>query len=143
MSIVKTASARYSPLGKSGQGHVSLASGALAEQPYGFNTRFEDKPGTNPEELIAGAHASCYAMALSFALADAGYDRGDLKVGAAVTLEKDGDGFKVSQSALTLDAKVDGISEDEFGQIAEDAKNNCPISKLLDAEITLDYTFNS
>ena len=143
MSIVKTASAHYKPLGKDGKGHVSLASGALAEQPYGFNTRFEDKAGTNPEELIAGAHASCYAMALSFALADAGYDHGELDVDAAVTLEKDGDGFKVSQSALTLNAKVEGIGEDEFANIAQDAKENCPISKLLNAEITLDYTFHS
>ncbi|QCZ93887.1 OsmC family protein [Salinimonas iocasae] len=143
MAIVKTASAHYQPLGKEGQGHVSLASGALSEQPYGFNTRFEDKPGTNPEEMIAGAHASCYAMALSFALADAGYDSGELKVDAEVTLEKDGDGFAVTRSALTLDAKVSGIDESEFSSIAKDAKENCPISKLLKAEITLDYNFSN
>lgn len=143
MSIVKTATAQYQPLGKGGQGHVSLGSGALSEQPYGFNTRFEDKSGTNPEELVAGAHASCYAMALSFALAEAGYTGGHLKVDAAVTLEKDGAGFTVTRSALTLDAKVEGINEDEFSTIAHDAKDNCPISKLLKAEITLDYSFHS
>ncbi len=140
MAIVKTASANYSPLGKSGQGHVSLASGALSNQPYGFNTRFEDKAGTNPEELIAGAHASCFAMALSFALEGAGYKAGELSVDAAVTLVEDGDGFKVSSSALTLEAKVDGIDEDKFKDIAEGAKTNCPISKLLNADISLEYT---
>lgn len=143
MAIVKTASASYQPLGKEGKGHVSLGSGVLAEQPYGFNTRFEDKPGTNPEELIAGAHASCYAMALSFALADAGYDSGKLNVDAEVTLEKDGDGFTVTASALTLDAKVSGIEEREFDTIANDAKDNCPISKLLNAEISLKYNFSN
>lgn len=143
MAIVKTASAHYQPLGKEGQGHVSLASGALSEQPYGFNTRFEDKAGTNPEELIAGAHASCYAMALSFALAENGYDSGELKVDAAVTLQKDGDGFVVTRSDLTLEAKVAGIDEDEFKAIANDAKVNCPISKLLNADISLEYTFHN
>ena len=143
MAIVKTASAHYQPLGKEGQGHVSLASGALSEQPYGFNTRFEDKAGTNPEELIAGAHASCYAMALSFALAENGYDSGELKVDAAVTLQKDGEGFAVTRSDLTLEAKVAGIDEDEFKAIANDAKVNCPISKLLNADISLEYTFHN
>lgn len=143
MAIVKTASAHYQPLGKEGQGHVNLASGALSEQPYGFNTRFEDKAGTNPEELIAGAHASCYAMALSFALAENGYDSGELKVDAAVTLQKDGEGFAVTRSDLTLEAKVAGIDEDEFKAIANDAKVNCPISKLLNADISLEYTFHN
>lgn len=143
MAIVKTGSAHYQPLGKEGKGHVSLGSGVLSDQPYGFNTRFEDKTGTNPEELIAGAHSSCFAMALSFALADAGFSDGELNVDAAVTLEKEGDGFKVSQSALTLKAKVVGINEDKFAEIAEGAKQNCPISKLLSAEITLDYTLSN
>lgn len=143
MAIVKTGSAHYQPLGKEGKGHVSLGSGVLSDQPYGFNTRFEDKTGTNPEELIAGAHSSCFAMALSFALADEGFSDGELKVDAAVKLEKEGDGFKVSQSALTLEAKVAGINEDKFAEIAEGAKQNCPISKLLSAEITLDYTLSN
>ncbi len=143
MSIVRTASAQYQPLGKEGKGQVSLGSGVLAEQPYGFNTRFDDKPGTNPEELIAGAHASCFAMALSFALADAGFDAGKLNVDATVTLEKDGDGFTVTQSALVLKAKVDGMDEKEFDSIAHEAKDNCPISKLLNAEVTLEYNFQN
>lgn len=143
MAIVKTGSAHYQPLGKQGKGHVSVGSGVLKDQPYGFNTRFEDKSGTNPEELIAGAHSSCFAMALSFALADEGFEEGQLKVEAAVTLEEDGDGFKVSQSALTLEAKVSGINEDKFAEVAEGAKQNCPISKLLNTEITLDYTLSN
>ncbi|MCW8108798.1 OsmC family protein [Alteromonas ponticola] len=143
MSMVRTANAQYQPLGKNGQGQVSLGSGVMSEQPYGFNTRFDDKPGTNPEELIAAAHASCYAMALSFALAEAGYERGKVNVDAAVTLEKDGDGFSVTQSALVLNAKVDGMDEKEFETVANDAKDNCPISKLLNAEVTLEYSFQS
>lgn len=138
--IVKSASARYSGLGKEGKGHVSTQSGVLDEQPYGFNTRFENGKGTNPEELIAAAHASCFTMALSFALAKAGYSDGELETEAKVTLDKDGEGFKVTKSALTLNAKVPGIDADEFAKIADDAKANCPISKLLNAEITLDRT---
>lgn len=142
MSIVKTASAHYKPLGKKGLGKVSTQSGALKDQPYGFNTRFEDKPGTNPEELIASAHASCFAMALSFALADAGYGDGELSVEAQVTLEKEGDGFAVTKSALVLDAVVKDIDSEQFEKIAEGAKENCPISKLLHAHITLTFTLN-
>ena len=138
--IVKTASARYDGLGKDGKGHVSTQSGVLADQPYGFNTRFEDAKGTNPEELIAAAHASCFTMATSFALAGAGYADGRLDTNCAVTLEKDGAGFKVTRSALTLKAAVPGISHDEFARIADEAKANCPISKLLNCEITLERT---
>ena len=137
---VRQASAHYEGLGKSGKGHVSLGSGVLNDQPYGFNTRFENEPGTNPEELIAAAHASCFTMALSFALAGAGHNDGTLDTDAAVTLEKDGDGFKVTKSALTLRATVPGIDQAEFDRIAQEAKANCPISKLLNAEISLDAT---
>ena len=107
--ITRTASARYEGLGKDGQGHVSTRSGILAEQPYGFNTRFEDEPGTNPEELIAAAHAACFTMALSFALAKEGFSDGTLETTARVKLEKDGDGFKVSRSDLNLEATLPGI----------------------------------
>ena len=133
----RTASARYEGLGKAGKGHVSTQSGVLADSPYGFNTRFEEEPGTNPEELIAAAHASCFTMALSFALAKAGHADGTLDTQAAITLEKDGDGFTVTRSDLTLTASVPGIDADDFERIANDAKANCPISKLLKAEITL------
>jgi osmotically inducible protein OsmC len=135
----RNASARYEGLGKDGKGHVSTESGVLADQPYGFGTRFGDEKGTNPEELIAAAHASCFTMALSFALAGKGHAEGTLETKAAVTLDKDGDGFKVSKSALTLTGSVPGLSDEEFRAIAEDAKQNCPISKVLDAEISLTF----
>ena len=106
--MIRSASARYEGLGKDGKGHVSTQSGVLSDQQYGFNTRFEDGKGTNPEELIAAAHASCFTMALSFALAGAGFTDGTLETTAKVTLDKDGDGFKVSKSALTLTATGDG-----------------------------------
>lgn len=136
----RTATARYEGLGKAGKGHVGTQSGVLNDNPYGFGTRFEDEPGTNPEELVAAAHASCFTMALSFALAGAGHTDGTLETKAAVTLDKDGDGFKVTRSALTLTATIPGIAEDEFQRLAAEAKAGCPISKLLDAEITLDAT---
>ena len=141
MDITKTGSARYEGLGKDGKGHVSTGSGALADQPYGFQTRFEGEPGTNPEELIAAAHASCFTMALSFALAKAGHEDGTLETQAKVSLEKDGDGFTVTRSDLTLNGKVDGISREDFERLAAEAKANCPISKLLKAEISLETTF--
>lgn len=131
------ASARYEGFGKSGKGSISTASGVLDDQPYGFGTRFEGKPGTNPEELIAAAHAACFTMATSFALAQAGHNDGTLETQAKVTLESDGPGFKVTSSALTLEATIAGIDEAEFGRIADEAKANCPISKLLNCEVTL------
>ena len=91
--IIRSASAQYSGLGKDGKGHVSTQSGVLDRQPYGFNTRFEDGKGTNPEELIAAAHASCFTMALSFALAGAGYQDGELDTTAKVSRHTEGDGF--------------------------------------------------
>lgn len=141
MAIVKSGSAKYEGLGKDGKGHVSTQSGALSDQPYGFQTRFEDEAGTNPEELIAAAHASCFTMALSFALAKAGHRDGTLETTAKVTLEKDGDGFTVTRSDLTLKGSVPDIDEAKFMELANEAKANCPISKLLKAEITLDATF--
>jgi osmotically inducible protein OsmC len=136
----RSGSARYEGLGKDGKGHVSTQSGVLADTPYGFGTRFGDEPGTNPEELIAAAHASCFTMALSFALAGKGYAAGTLETSAKVTLDKDGDGFTITKSALTLKAQVDGITPEEFEAIAADAKANCPVSKVLTCEITLDHT---
>lgn len=137
----RSGSARYEGFGKDGRGHVSTQSGVLADQPYGFNTRFEDEPGTNPEELIAAAHASCFTMALSFALAKAGHSQGKLETTAKVKLEKDGDGFAVTRSDLTLTGHVEGIEEAEFRRLADEAKAGCPISKLLKAEITLETQF--
>jgi len=137
----RSGSARYDGLGKDGKGHVSTQSGVLSDQPYGFNTRFENEPGTNPEELIAAAHASCFTMALSFALAKAGHSAGTLETSARVTLDKDGDGFAITRSDLTLKGKVEGLEEAEFRRIADEAKAGCPVSKVLNAEITLETTF--
>ena len=138
--ITRTATARYEGMGKTGKGWVSTQSGVLKDSRYGFNTRFEGEPGTNPEELIAAAHASCFTMALSFALAGAGHDDGNLETEAKVKLDQDGAGFKVSRSDLTLTASVPGIEEAELRRLADEAKQNCPISKLLNAEMTLDVT---
>ena len=136
--MIRTGSAHYEGLGKAGKGRVSTQSGVLSDARYDFNTRFENEAGTNPEELVAAAHASCFTMALSFALAKAGHEDGTLDTKAAVTLDKDGDGFKVTKSALTLTARIPGLSQSEFDRIAAEAKAGCPISKLLNAEITLD-----
>jgi osmotically inducible protein OsmC len=136
---VRTASARYTGLGKDGQGFVSTQSGVLADSRYGFGTRFGDEKGTNPEELIAAAHASCFTMALSFALARAGFSDGTLETTAKVTLDREGEGFKISRSDLELVASVPGIEEARFAEIAADAKANCPVSKLLNAEISLTH----
>ena len=141
--MIRTGSAHYEGLGKAGKGRVSTQSGVLSDARYDFNTRFENEAGTNPEELVAAAHASCFTMALSFALAKAGHEDGTLDTKAAVTLDKDGDGFKVTKSALTLTARIPGISESEFDRIAAEAKAGCPISKLLNAEITLETTLES
>ncbi len=141
--MIRSASARYEGLGKDGKGHVSTQSGVLSDQQYGFNTRFEDGKGTNPEELIAAAHASCFTMALSFALAGAGFNDGTLETTAKVTLDKDGDGFKVTRSALTLNANVPGIDQAKFEEIAAGAKAGCPISKLMNAEITLEHNLTA
>lgn len=140
MAIINWATAKYEGLGKEGKGQVSTQSGALKQQPYGFNTRFENKAGTNPEEQIAAAHASCFTMALSFALAKQGYSKGTLESKVEITLVKDGDGFAITKSEIRLDAKVPGISAEEFEKTAVEAKLNCPISKLLNCDVTLDIT---
>lgn len=136
--ITRTATARYEGMGNTGKGWISSQSGALSEQRYGFATRFEDEPGTNPEELIAAAHAGCFTMALSFALAKQGVNEGRLETVARVKLEKDGEGFKVSRSDLQLTASVPDIDEKKLRELADEAKANCPISKLLDAEMDLE-----
>ena len=126
--------------GKNGKGALSTQSTVLSSANYGFSSRFEDGPGTNPEELLAAAHAGCFTMALAFALERAGHTAEELKTEAVVTLEKDGDGFKISRSALTLTAKVPGVDQDTFGPIADGAKKGCPVSKLFNAEVTLSWT---
>ncbi|MGL4314612.1 MAG: OsmC family protein [Sphingomonas sp.] len=138
----RTASARYDGFGREGKGHVATQSGILNETPYAFNTRFGDEPGTNPEELIAAAHASCFTMALSFALAGAGYTDGTLETKAKVTLTQEGGNFTITRSDLELTATVPGISADQFAELAAGAKANCPVSKLFNAEITLTHQLN-
>ena len=138
--ITRSARARYEGMGKDGKGWISTQSGVLSESRYGFGTRFEDEAGTNPEELIAAAHAGCFTMALSFALAKNGISDGSLETEARVKLEKDGDGFRVTRSDLQLTAEVPSIDEARLRELAEEAKANCPISKLLDAEMDLEVS---
>jgi osmotically inducible protein OsmC len=140
--ITRTASARYEGFGKEGKGRVSTQSGVLDETAYGFGSRFEGEAGTNPEELIAAAHAACFTMALSFALAREGLSEGTLETTARVKLDKEGDGFTISRSDLSLTAAVAGIDEARFRVIAEDAKANCPVSKLLNAEIGFEFSLD-
>lgn len=140
MAIKRSASAEWQGTGKEGKGQLSSQSGVLSATPYGFNTRFGDQKGTNPEELIAAAHAGCFTMALAFALSNAGFTPESLNTTAAVTLEQDGSGFKVTRSDLKLQAKVPGVDQQKFQEIAAGAKAGCPISKLLNAEISLDAT---
>ena len=135
----RTASARYVGFGKEGRGSISTQSGVLTDQFYGFATRFENEKGTNPEELIAAAHASCFTMALSFALSRAGFSEGTLDTSAAVKLEQSDGGFTITRSDLTLKASVPGISHDQFAELANGAKANCPVSKLLNAEVSLTF----
>lgn len=141
MKTTNSASARYEGMGKTGKGHVSTKSGAL-DNPYGFNTRFEDAAGTNPEEMIAAAHAACFTMATSFQLAEAGHEEGELHTTCDVTLEDDGNGgFVITKSALKLTGKLPGVSKETFEELAHKAKEGCPISKLLNCEITLETEF--
>jgi osmotically inducible protein OsmC len=137
MAITRTATARYDGTGKEGKGKLTTQSGVLKDQPYGFHTRFEDAPGTNPEELIAAAHAGCFTMALAFALAKNGVSEARLETEAKVTLVPEGDGFTITRSDLDLTANVGGIDETRLRTLAEEAKKNCPVSKLLNAEMNL------
>ncbi|EKM96126.1 OsmC family protein [Stutzerimonas degradans] len=136
----KSASAVWQGGLKDGKGTISTQSGALKDNPYGFNTRFEDAPGTNPEELIGAAHAGCFSMALSLMLGQAGLTAERIETHAEVTLDKDGDSFSITAVDLTLKAKIPGASDAQFQQIAEQAKQGCPVSKVLNARISLNAT---
>lgn len=138
--IEKAGSATWEGSLKDGKGTVSSESAALKDQPYGFNTRFTDAAGTNPEELIGAAHASCFSMALSMVLGESDLTPDEIKTTAKIYMDKKDGGFAVVKSHLTVAAKVPGASEDDFMKAAETAKDNCPISKLLDCEITLSAT---
>lgn len=143
MTIHKQGSAHWEGDIKQGKGTVSTESGALSQQPYGFNTRFEDKPGTNPEELLGGAHAACFSMALSLMLGNAGFTPDSIDTTATVSLDKVGEGFKITKVALNSKVKVPGIEESKFDEIIQQAKQGCPVSQLFDTEITLEYQFSS
>ena len=130
----RTANAVWNGTGKDGKGVVSTASTVLNKTQYSFNTRFADGIGTNPEELIAAAHAGCFAMKLSFVLQEGGFNPTELNVTCVINFV---DGA-ITESALTLKATVPGIDKEKFDAAAKDAKENCPISKLLNTNITLD-----
>jgi osmotically inducible protein OsmC len=136
--IKRTGSAAWSGGLKDGKGSVSTQSGVLKDTPYGFNTRFENSPGTNPEELIAAAHAGCFTMALSAQLGEAGMTATKLETTATVSLDKVEGGFSISAVHLALVAKIPGASQQAFDEAARKAKEGCPVSKLLNAAITLD-----
>ncbi|GGL82940.1 osmotically inducible protein OsmC [Pseudooceanicola nanhaiensis] len=123
---------------KTGKGHISSQSGVLDDAQYGFNTRFEDGPGTNPEELIGAAHAGCFSMALSNIMGEDGVTPDQIATKASVTLEQKDDGFAITKVHLDVTAAVPGMSEQDFQAAAEKAKSGCPVSKLLNAEITMD-----
>ncbi|WP_417669039.1 OsmC family protein [Pseudoalteromonas tetraodonis] len=137
MTIKKTASSNWSGDIKSGKGTISTQSGALDNQPYGFNTRFEDKPGSNPEELVGAAHSACFGMALSLALGEAGFTAENINTEAVVSLDEVDDGFAVTHIALEVNATIADISNEQFQALCEQTKKGCPISKLLNTEISL------
>jgi lipoyl-dependent peroxiredoxin len=136
--MIRKAKAVWRGTGRAGSGDLSTDSGVLAKTPYSFRTRFENEKGTNPEELIAAAHAGCFTMALAFGLQGAGYAPTELNTEAAVSLDPEGQGFRISKSALTLRAAVPNLDQSTFARIAKEAEQNCPVSKLLKADITLD-----
>lgn len=138
--MIRKGQAVWRGTGRDGTGDLTTQSGILSHTPYSFKTRFESEPGTNPEELIAAAHAGCFTMALAFQLQAAGFTPEELSTEAAVSLDQDGTGFKISKSALTLTAKVPGLSQEKFDELAGNAEKGCPVSKVLNAEITLTKT---
>ena len=122
---------------KEGKGNISTESGVLSKAPYSFKTRFENEHGTNPEELIAAAHAGCFTMALSAQLGNAGITAESLETTASVTLEKQGDGFAITKVHLDVTARIPNADKAAFDKAAQAAKSGCPVSKLLKAEITM------
>jgi osmotically inducible protein OsmC len=136
--MIRKAKAIWRGTGRAGSGTLSTDSGVLAETPYSFKTRFENEKGTNPEELIAAAHAGCFTMTLAFQLQGAGFTPTELSTEAAVTLEPEGQGFRISRSALIVRAQVARLDEAAFARMVSDSEKNCPVSKVLNATITVD-----
>lgn len=139
-SIKRHASAAWHGSGKEGTGSLTTQSGTLKDTAYGFNARFGDGKGTNPEELIAAAHAGCFSMATAFQLSGAGHPPESLHTDATLTMEQEAGGWKIAAVHLVLKARVPGLDKAEFQRLAETAKANCPVSKVLNATITLDAT---
>jgi lipoyl-dependent peroxiredoxin len=133
----RIANAHWSGNLAQGSGNLTTASGVLSATPYSFRSRFEQGAGTNPEELLAAAHAGCFTMALSLILQQAGLTPDSLDTKCTISLEKDGEGFSITKSHLELAAKVPGATAESFEQAVQAAKTNCPVSKLFDTDITL------
>ncbi len=134
----RTAIAVWNGTGKEGSGHLSTQSTVLTKQQYSFSTRFENGVGTNPEELIAAAHAGCFTMKLSFGLSGAGFVPKELKTTCEITLENG----RITNSHLILHAQVDNVDAAKFAELVKDAETNCPVSKLLNTKISVEYTLN-
>ena len=135
---IKKASAIWKGSIKEGGGTISTETGVLRDAPYGFKSRFENGKGTNPEELIGSAHAGCFSMALSLMLGNEGMTPEKIETHAEVTLDKVGEGFEITASHLKVVAKIPGADKAKFEQVANKAKEGCPVSKLLKAKITMD-----
>jgi osmotically inducible protein OsmC len=139
----RKASAEWKGDIQGGSGTISTQSGVLEETQYSFRTRFEDGKGTNPEELIAAAHAGCFSMALSLQLGEAGMKPESIRTNATVNLEKSAEGFDITAVHLEVTARIPGADQDAFEQAANAAKAGCPVSKLLNAEITMTANLES
>ena len=137
----RKASAVWRGAGKDGKGTMSTGSGALKDQPYSTLTRFEDesgKSGTNPDELIAAAHASCFSMALAYQLSGAGHPPDEISTEAVLDMQKSDTGWSITGSHLNVKATVPGVSKEQFMDLANKAKEGCPVSRVLNAKITMD-----
>jgi len=139
----RTANAEWRGDLKSGKGTVSTASGVLSGSQYSFSTRFEEGKGTNPEELLAAAHAGCFSMALSAQLGQAGLTPASIETTCTITLEKTAEGFGITESHLDLKARVPGASQEAFDRAVQEAKSGCPVSKLYKTNITLHSSLES
>ncbi len=137
--MIRNATAVWQGTGKDGSGHLSTQSTVLNKTQYSYKSRFEEGPGTNPEELIAAAHAGCFTMKLTFVLNAAGFTPDEIETKCDITL---GEGA-ITKSHLTVRAKISGIDKQKFDECAEDAKRNCPVSKLLNTDISMESTLNS
>jgi osmotically inducible protein OsmC len=139
-TIRREGSARWQGTGKEGKGVLTTQSGTLRDTPYSFTARFGDGQGTNPEELIAAAHAGCFSMALAFQLSGAGHPPQDLATTAKLSMEQEAGGWRIAAVLLSLRARVPGIERARFDELAQAAKANCPVSRVLNAGITLEAT---